>query len=488
MFIVRYTNAKQTEYGVNVIYSTPSCYLKALHEADVAWPTKSDDFMPYSNDPHAFWTGYYTSRPTSKRFERMGNQFLQICKQLTATANLTASTYESNLERLKEEMGVMQHHDAVTGTEKQHVADDYHRELTQSFLACEENTKASLKQLINKPDQAVHDFKFVSCLNLNISDCSVSEKSEKFVVNVYNPLSHSTNQHVRIPVIASNYEVRDSSNAIIASQLVPVPASIRGLPYRLAEAVNELVFKTTDVPALGYKSYFVTRTTNYVAPTPTNSNPVTIGSESFSASFDTNGLLSSVSVDGETYAVKQNFWWYKGAMGDNREFANRSSGAYIFRPDALNGNALEVVTGATLVTYKGEQVDEVHQVFNDWISQVVRIYKDLGLVEFEWLVGSIPVEDDVGKEIISRFTTSMNTNGKFETDSNGREMLTRTRGHRDTWEIDLQEPVSGNYYPINTKISIEDSTHRLALLTDRAQGGSSIIDGTVELMVRNSFL
>jgi len=43
--------------------------------------------------------------------------------------------------------------------------------------------------------------------------------------------------------------------------------------------------------------------------------------------------------------------------------------------------------------------------------------------------------------------------------------------------------VSGNYYPINTKIAIEDSNNRLAILPDRAQGGSSIFDGTLELMV-----
>lgn len=45
------------------------------------------------------------------------------------------------------------------------------------------------------------------------------------------------------------------------------------------------------------------------------------------------------------------------------------------------------------------------------------------------------------------------------------------------------EAIAGNYYPINTKIAIEDKTHRLAVLTDRAQGGSSIFDGTCELMV-----
>lgn len=62
----------------NVFYSSPSCYIKALNEANQHWPVKTDDFFPYASDPHAYWTGYYTSRPTSKRFERIGNNFLQV--------------------------------------------------------------------------------------------------------------------------------------------------------------------------------------------------------------------------------------------------------------------------------------------------------------------------------------------------------------------------------------------------------------------------
>lgn len=35
-------------------------------------------------------------------------------------------------------MGVMQHHDAITGTEKQHVANDYARLLNEAIEECEE--------------------------------------------------------------------------------------------------------------------------------------------------------------------------------------------------------------------------------------------------------------------------------------------------------------------------------------------------------------
>lgn len=67
---------------INVFYSTPSCYVKAVMEdakkRRVSLPTKSDDFFPYATDYHTYWTGYFTSRPTSKRFERQANLFLQV--------------------------------------------------------------------------------------------------------------------------------------------------------------------------------------------------------------------------------------------------------------------------------------------------------------------------------------------------------------------------------------------------------------------------
>jgi len=40
--------------------------------------------------------------------------------------------------------------------------------------------------------------------------------------------------------------------------------------------------------------------------------------------------------------------------------------------------------------------------------------------------------------------------GAIWTDSNGREMLRRVRDHRPSWELQVTEPVAGNYYPITS--------------------------------------
>lgn len=90
-----------------------------------------------------------------------------------------------------------------------------------------------------------------------------------------------------------------------------------------------------------------------------------------------------------------------------------------------------------------------------------------------------------GKEIITRYTTNMRTRNVFYTDSNGRETLERVRDHRPTWNVSLSEDISGNYYPVTSKISMKDKTKNmeLAILTDRAQGGTSLVNGQLELMV-----
>lgn len=42
-----------------------------------------------------------------------------------------------DVRMMKEGMGIMQHHDAATGTEKQHVADDYARLLDMGVVECQ---------------------------------------------------------------------------------------------------------------------------------------------------------------------------------------------------------------------------------------------------------------------------------------------------------------------------------------------------------------
>lgn len=125
----------------NVFYSTPSCYIaavnKEVNEKSIILQTKTDDFFPYASEKHAYWTGYFTSRPTSKRFERLGNNILQAIKQITTFSKIQGNDKSDAIDNLRDVMGIMQHHDAITGTEKDAVAKDYARLLTSAITDAE---------------------------------------------------------------------------------------------------------------------------------------------------------------------------------------------------------------------------------------------------------------------------------------------------------------------------------------------------------------
>jgi len=61
--------------------------------------------------------------------------------------------------------------------------------------------------------------------------------------------------------------------------------------------------------------------------------------------------------------------------------------------------------------------------------------------------------------------------------------MKRTRNHSDSYKFEYTEPVSGNYFPVNSRIITSDGEKALTILNDRSQGGSSLADGQLELML-----
>ena len=104
-------------------------------------------------------------------------------------------------------------------------------------------------------------------------------------------------------------------------------------------------------------------------------------------------------------------------------------------------------------------------IFNNWTSQEISLYDGAEAVEIEWTVGPIPINDNMGKEVIIRYDTDIQSEAKYYTDANGREVLQRIRDYRPTWNYTVNEPVSGNYYPINSRIWIKDQTKQFTVLT-----------------------
>ncbi|GIY01661.1 lysosomal alpha-mannosidase, partial [Caerostris darwini] len=335
--LIKYVNEKQSNGSrVNVFYSTPSCYLQALNQANQTWTAKLDDFFPYASDPHAYWTGYFTSRPSLKRYERVGNNKLQVCKQLTARADIE----EITLDFLKKAMGIMQHHDAITGTAKQHVTDDYYQTLAAAIETCHEIVNEAYEKLLLK-NKSAPVLKQYFCNYLNISECPISETSSPIAVTIYNPLAWNITHYVRIPVSAKAYKVMDYNGNTVDAQIVPVPPSVYKIPGRNSTAQFELVFETR-LPALGYATYLIRNSTSQVVRNKQASiiklkaDRDWILKNKFISIFvdGKSGLLKQLQLaNGSNLTVSQSFYWYIGMNGNNSKFENRASGAYIFRPN-----------------------------------------------------------------------------------------------------------------------------------------------------------
>ena len=110
------------DHRVTTQYSTPSLYFRAKNAENLTWTVTTADFFPYASAPHSYWTGYLTSRPALKRMVRTSSAFLLLARQVEVFAGATSSNATSVLE---EAVAVSQHHDAVAGTSRQHVAYDY---------------------------------------------------------------------------------------------------------------------------------------------------------------------------------------------------------------------------------------------------------------------------------------------------------------------------------------------------------------------------
>lgn len=182
-------------------------------------------------------------------------------------------------------------------------------------------------------------------------------------------------------------------------------------------------------------------------------------------------------VDGVSVDFEHSMGWYNSSANEGQ-----NSGAYIFRPhDASMFPCEDGPFNVAVVT--GPVVQEVWQTFCDWITVVTRLYTNAPFAEVEYTIGSIPNDEEfAGKEVISRFNTSVSTADVFYTDSNGRDVLRRQVNYRPTWTLNVTEPVAGNYYPINSMFSLKDDEVQVAVMPDRAISAASTSEGNMEVI------
>ena len=496
-------NSQQDKYGLNVFYSTPSIYLEAKNAANSTWSIVSSDNLPYADFPHAYWTGYFTSRPALKAYIRDMSSYLQLCKQVDVwNYFIGKNLIFGNASMLADAMGIAQHHDAVTGTERQHVAYDYAQRLNKGQVQCENNIKNFLSGLAVSRFPTLKPPTFGQCQLLNVSACILTDSwdgSSPFILSISNPLMTQRSGFVQFPVSVN------SGFTIIDSNMNSVPFQINQLTEfdiklqqqaQVGLKANYLVtFYATNLQPNSISTFFASPSN---LSSGQNSQVIEIvddfkmENDFISVSFSsTTGKITDFvnKMDGSSVSLDQNWYYYESSNGTIDD--PQASGAYIFRPAQEYSH---VVSESVQFSYsKGPLYDELIQYFGDYIMQRVKVYhvelfnssSSYNLNNFfdiEYTVGPIPVQDMIGKEIMSTFKTSIESNNQFFTDSNGRSMRYRQLNYRPTWDLNVTEPISCNFYPINSAIYVNDVNSQFTVLVDRSQAGASINSGEIELM------
>ena len=499
--LIEYFNEEYKNF--KLIYSTPQQYLKAVHDSGKSFPIKYDDQFPYADKQFAYWTGYFTSRAVSKGNIREFDRYVEHKNHLWTNVLLNEKTSSdvknkilNNSEDALRVVGVTQHHDAVTGTEKQHVADDYQRQIDEIYNKTKATTEEAVTTIFERKfgkgsvEKMSHcskaNNKYIECDNVFTSN----EDGDKYLV-VYK--SHPDDL-VKIKLPSSEFKLID--------------------PTTFLDIENQAIFcKDTDCKMLmkdsrtGLVVYKVIKddSSKYLNQ-PNDCNRIWSQFQSLmmmQSHGESGARFWYVSCDtpredpmfgDKSYCAEQNITidirYYPSSEDDEQ-----SSGAYIFRPwndieDSIPYWNVDHIKCYNESTKGVKNWIKTMEVESDKGSMYIRIIEDdrLGL-QIETDFTGIDL-DIVGQEVTVNVEAEFyfDNNKVFYTDSNGLQMQKRQLDYRPTWDVKLNgtEHISANYYPINSAISMVDNAylnHTMTLLNDRSQGGSALKHNRLELMI-----
>lgn len=393
-------------------------------------------------------------------------------------------------------MGVYQHHDAVSGTAKQHVADNYVEHLSKSMAHNNQVYNAELlKNMASATGIAASNLtQCIGAQNDTVTECPVYDHQDQseFIVVVHNPAAQRFTQLVRIQLPSSNYSAQiwsfenQSFVDVHADLIQQIHFNDSGdqtpddydmyLPYELES--NQVGYIRVMQGAANVSSSTAKLEAGNVALT-------------FLAAESHSSLVFELSKNGsEGQALNQTFafdlQYYAASQGKDgyNDSSNCAEGAYLFKPDRyqrwqypysrLDSTHIEEV-GQYIEQWTFRFSSKLHGQFAIVKVKFSPLFSDL--VQFDVELNGIPVmADDQGKDVTVNWKLlDFEANSTFWTDSNGLEMQERILNYRPSWNWSGDQNISSNYYPVNSAIAMRDSStsRQVTVMNERSQAGSA---------------
>ena len=508
-----------TNDKINIFYSTPEKYFdsvkKELAEKNVHLDSYINmDFYPLKTD--CFWTGYFTSRPYLKGYIRKSsNIFYSFSKfhsfNMLLNENINNNII-SNLNNLREAIGLSQHHDAITGTCMQYVAADYIQRLKSGINNVEND-------FIKNIEDTYHIKIGKICYNNYISDnnkCSddfyiaSNETNKEIEIGIYNPKYIYESSSLNSNNLLINIEILESENEYeidgIKSDFFCINdnnlESYKLFNYRNKCFLNffyqfkdneELIFLTLKKSSEIIKKEKYIKFKDEEKKIKLIKNDINIQSLVF---YPKNFEFDLEYYNEDQKLTKINFTYYDGMYYVNA--GDCTDGAYIFSPynkypdkidiDYNNSFYYKGNLGITFLTRNYLTSFTIFTIFyNPFFVKVEHFFDSLENSYFfkRFSFGySFVLKTDINNLDIDKKPI-------FYTDANGLEVIKRTIDKFEYKENAIPW-TGGNFYPVTSFISIqdennennEDNKRKVTIFSDRAQGGTGYLPGSLILILQ----
>ncbi|XP_036888171.1 alpha-mannosidase 2 [Sturnira hondurensis] len=503
----------QPRYNVKIQFGTLSDYFDALDKEDAAnrknsqsmFPVLSGDFFTYADRDDHYWSGYFTSRPFYKRMDRILESHLRSAEILYYFALQQAQKYKINaflsssyyttLTEARRNLGLFQHHDAITGTAKDWVVVDYGTRLFHSLMNLKMIIGYSALLLLLKDKHSYESYSSDTLLEMESIQKSQSSLPQKNIIKlgpeprylvVYNPSEQERNSMVSLYVSSPTVQVSSASGKPMEIQI----NAVWDTTSTISQTAYEISF-LVQMPPLGLKVYTLLESTSsnphlaeYVLYNGNIENKgifniksiksaeedITLENSFIKLRFGQSGLMEEMisKEDGKHHEVRVQFSWYGTTSKKDK------SGAYLFLPD---GEAKPYVytTQPLVRVQRGRFYSEV-TCFFEHVTHSVRLYNIQGIDGQSVEVSNIvDIRKEHNREIAMRISSNINSQNRFYTDLNGYQIQPRMTMSK--------LPLQANVYPMTTMAYIQDAEHRLTLLSAQSLGVSSLKSGQIEVIM-----
>lgn len=497
--------------NATISFGTPRDYFKAIKERTKKFDTLKGDFFPYAETfqdrVQSYWTGYYTTRPFYKMMSRELEHNLRSAEIVFAIAWNKAcqnnqrlmEVFEKNYKKLIEarrNLGLFQHHDAITGTSQEQVMEDYGKKLFESIQDSVDLQKISIESLIQSKftnnNFLISSLKRIDFDNLPKKVPINVTKEMDIQVVLYNSLAQKRVEVVTLKVTSPNIKVLDPKGKVIPHQINPV-----FFPQQDQLTISNKLFYLlflVKIPPLSLVTYTLsysstdkckltkiyckackgdsTRRYRFTVKSLESDN-LQLKNNNLLLKFDEKShRLESVlkNKSKQPMKVSINFGIYRSVR--------LRSGAYLFKPD---GESSKFLKDKKVFVVTGPLTRDVTIVYETVLSHTVRIFNtETYLDDNIFLINGIDftrAQSPVIGEIFMRIETGIENgeNPKMYSDLNGFQWQPRQKVS--------DSGIEGNYYPMSNAAFIQDNKTRFSLITAHAQGVAGFETGKLEVML-----